>query len=328
MLQQLRSHSLSLQILLPLLAVLPYVIFIFNADLPDPVIHNAQGWLYHKWSLGITSRPWLFMALGWMINLLTAFSLYWLNIRFEVCGRRTVYISYLFGMIVLAPMGFHYFHPGMLGGLIVIFSLIFIFLVYHSSQTQAYIYNSGLFWGIAVLIYPPFIVLLPVYILSARYVKSTSFKDFLLLFTGFFTPVLIWMGLVFLKGEFRFQWLSLQQWFEFRKSWPPDLPGYDLIWYLFLGYIILMLFLNFGLYRVKKDVGRRVLTIIGQLIWVCPLAFLLFERVFVGILWFAMIPVAVMVSVAAFYSRDTWKADLIFIGFFLFMLAFQLNLIV
>lgn len=328
MLQQIRSHSLALQILLPFFAFLPYLIFLFSSGLPEPQIHNAQGWLYHNWSVGIVARPWLFMILGWLISLVTAYSLHWLNIRFEICGRRTVYVSYMFILLVLAPLGFHNFHPGMFGGLILIFSLIYIFLVYHSSQTQAYIFNAGFLWGIAAAVYPPYIVMLPVYILSARYVKSTHLKDFLLLFYGFLTPVLLWLGLIFLKGQFRFQWLSIQQWFELRTTWPPEFPGIDLLWYLFLGYIILMLLFNLGLYRVKKDVGRRVLTIISQLLWVCILIFLLFERVGIEIIWLALIPAAILLSVAAFNSRNPWKSDLVFIGFVLFMIAFQLNLLI
>ena len=328
MFQQLRSHSLLLQLLLPVFAFLPYLIFFFTPDIPTPVTHNAQGWIYHGWHEGINSKPWLFMILGWAFNLVIAYSLYWLNIRFEIIGKRTVYVSFLYCLLIFSPIGFHSFHPGMLGGIFILISLIFIFLIYHSKRTQAYIFNAGFFWGLAVIIYPPLILMLPLYILSARFVKYTRLKDFVLLFAGLMSPIWIWLAIIYLKGDFQFQWLSILQWTEIRKTWPPEWPGLPLLWYLFIGFISLVLIFNFNQYRVKKDVGRRVLTIISQLIWLCPIIFLLFERVSVEILWLALIPMSFLFSVAAFNTRNPWKADLTFLGFLLFMIAFQLNLFI
>lgn len=327
MFQQLRSHSFSLQLLLPVIAFLPYVIFIITGDVPEPITHNAQGWIYHNWLVSISNKPWLFLVLGWIFNLVTAYGLYWLNIRFEIVGKRTVYVSFLYCLLILSPLGFHSFHPGMLGGIFILFSLIFIFLIYHSKKTQAFLFNAGFFWGMGVVIYPPFFLMLPLYILSARYVKTTRLKDFALLFAGLAAPILLWLAIIYLKDGLEFQWLSLLQWVEIRKTWPPAIPGRPLLWYLFFGFIFLILLFNFNQYRVKKDVGRRVLTIIGQMIWLNPLIFLVFERVSVEILWVAMVPMSFLFSVAAFNTRDPWKSDLIFIGFLIFMIVFQLNLI-
>ena len=88
-----------------------------------------------------------------------------------------------------------------------------------------------------------------------------------------------------------------------------------------------MLLLNINLYRVKKDVGRRVVTIFGQLLWIIPIIFLLFERVSVDILWITLIPSALLFSVADENSRSKWKSDLAFAGFVVFMVIFQLKLI-
>ncbi len=326
MFKQLRSPSFSLQLMLPVIAFFPYLIFFF-VDIPEPIKHNAQGWIYHTWYIGIGHKPWLFLILGWLFNLVTAYSIYWLNIRFEIIGKRTVYVSFLYCLMILSPLGFHSFHPGMFGGMFILFSLIFIFLIYHSKQTQAYIFNAGFFWGMAVIIYPPFILLFPLYVLSARYVKSTRLKDFILLFTGLIVPILIWGAIIFLRGDFHFQWLSVLQWAEIRKTWPPSLPGRTLLWYLFFGYIFLILIFNANQYRVKKDVGRRVLTIMGQMIWLCPLIFLVFERVSIEILWLAIVPLTFLFSVAAFNIKNQWKSDLVFFGFLIFMIVFQLNLV-
>src|SRR5210317_1304748 len=107
MFQQLRSHSFSLQLLLPVIAFLPYIVFIITGEVTEPVKHNAQGWIYHTWFVGIANKPWLFLILGWVFNLVTAYSLYWLNIRFEIIGKRTVYLSFFYCLLILAPLGFH-----------------------------------------------------------------------------------------------------------------------------------------------------------------------------------------------------------------------------
>jgi len=328
MFQQLRSHSLSLQILLPILAFLPYLIFIFVPNIPQPDTHNAQGWIYQNWLDGINQKPWLFLIFGWVLNLITAFSLYWLNIRFEVIGKRTVYISFLFSLLVLTPLGFHTIHPGMLGGVFLLISLMFLFSIYHHKQTQAYLFNAGFFWGLAALVYPPFLAMLPLYILGARFVRYTRGRDFILLLTGLLTPIWIWTAYVYLSDNLNFQWLSILQWTELRRTWPPELPGNHVLWYLFIGFIALVLIFNLNLYRVKKDVGRRVLTLMGQLIWLCPAIFLAFERVSIEILWVALIPIAFLFSVAAFNSRRPFFSDLIFVCFFVFMLWFQLKLVI
>ncbi len=327
MFQSLRTHSLSLQILLPILAFLPYLVFLFIDEIPRPVIHNAQGWIYHGWQEGIDHRPWLFLILGWLLNLVMAYSLYWLNIRFELIGKRTVYISYLFSLLVLLPLGFHSFHPGMLGGVFLLISLIFLFLIYHHSQTQAYLFNAGFFWGLSVIVYPPFLAVFPLYILGARFVKYTNWKDFFLLLAGLLTPVWIWAAFAYLNGSLRFQWLNLVQWTELRSTWPPEMPGNKLLWYIYLGLLPIVLIFYINLYRVKKDVGRRVLTLISQLIWMCPLILLIFERVSIEILWVALVPVSFLLSVAAFNSKSPWISDLLFVILFGFMIVFQLNIL-
>jgi hypothetical protein len=327
MLRQLRSHSLPLQILLPFLAILPYLVFFFIKDIPYPEMHNAQGWFYNSWKNSLVDSPWLFMSIGWALNLVTAYTLNWINIRFEITGRRTVYVAYFYSLIAFTPLSYHIFQPAMLGGFLLLVSLIFIILVYHSKQSQAFLFNAGFFWGLASLVYPPFVALLPLYILSARYVKSTRFRDFVLLFTGFISPVWIWLSYQWLWGDIRFQWLSIGQWAEFRKTWPPELSGGNLLSYLFFAYLVIILLINMRLYRVKKDVGRRVVTIFGQLLWISPIIFLLFERVSVDILWITLIPSALLFSLADENSRSKWKTDLAFAGFMIFMILFQLNLI-
>ena len=328
MFQHLRSHSLSLQILLPILAFLPYLIFFFIAEIPQPNTHNAQGWIYNNWLMGLDHKPWLFLLLGWALNLLTAYSLYWLNIRFEVIGKRTVYISFLFSVLALTPLGFHTVHPGMLGGVFLLISLVFLFFIYHHNQTQAYLFNAGLFWGLSILVYPPFLAMLPLYLLGARFVRYTRGRDFILLITGLLTPVWIWVAFSYLSGEINFQWLSVLQWAELRKTWPPEFPGRPLLWYLLIGFIGLVLLLNLNLFRVKKDVGRRVLTLMGQLIRLCHAILLIFERVSIEVLWVALVPITFLLSVAAFNSRRPIVSDLIFICFFIFMILFQLNLVI
>ncbi len=327
MFQQLRSYSLSLQLLLPIIAFLPYLVFLFVADIPQPVTHNAQGWFYHNWQEGIMQKPWLFFVLGWLLNMITAYGLHWINIRFEVLGKRTVYVSFLFSLLALTSLGFHSFHPGMLGGILLFISLVFLFLIYHRSKTQAYLYNAGLFWGLSVLVYPPFLAMLPLYFLGARFVKSTRWNDYVLLFAGFITPIWIWAAYAYLKGYLNFQWLSLLQWVEIQKTWPPEFPGNQLLWHLFFVFLILVLLYNMNLYRVKKDVGRRVLTLMSQLIWLCTAIFLIFERVSIEIFWVALIPLSFLFSVAAFNSRKPFVSDLIFTGFFIFMIIFQIKLV-
>jgi len=327
MFQQLRSHSLSLQILLPILAFLPYILFIFTGDFPELKTHNAQGWIYHNWQLLLGERPWLLMIMGWALNILIAFSLYWLNIRFEIVGKRTVYIAFLFCLMVFTPLGFHSFHPGMLGGVFLLISLIFLFQVYHQKEKQGYLFNAGFFWGLACLLYPPLLAMIPMYFLGARFVRYNMGRDLILLIAGFSVPVWIWSGFTYLNGQFNYQWLSFLQWFDLRTTWPPEFPGNQLLWLLFILFIGLALALNINLFRVKKDIGRRVLTFMGQLIWLCPLIFLVFERVSIEILWLALVPISFLFSVAAFNSRRPFLTDLIFTFFFILMVFFQIKTI-
>jgi len=324
MFRALKSQNISLQIILPILALIPIILVFFLPELPLNAGHNAQGWFY-----GITNRGWLdapvlMSIFAYIPLILISTWLFWFNIRFEIIGERTISNSFFYLVLCLTPINLHFFHPGLLAAVLIFIGFNIVFGLYEKPKAMAAIFNSGFVFGLAILVYPPSVFFFPIFIVAIGVMKSVEPKDIVSLLIGIIGPIWLWIGWLILKGELGYEWAGFKQWFEVRSSWPPFIGTNRTLIIVWLSWILMYLVLSVRLYRSRKDVGRRILSALFQFVWMGPAIFLIFEKVSIEIWWFMALPVSMLFSLAVFNARRNIYGNFLILSLVVFLVLSHL----
>ncbi len=314
-----------MQILLPIIGFLPFLSFVFVPGIDLLTVHNAQGFSYNLYREGLMDSSNLLLVGSFLLLVLFSVILFVVNIRFEILGQRSMILSYFYLFLVCTPMTNLYLHPAGISGLLLFSGLLFLFGIYHKEKHLLNILNSGIFFGLSTLIFPPFLLFFPIFLLAVVRMKQPSWRDFAVIILGFLIPVWIYVAYLFLTHQLAYEWISFNQWFEIRKSWPPPLPGNTALFLIWIGGLLLLLPLSITIARSRKDSGRRIISVLIQFLWMGPLLFLLLERVSFEIWGLVSLPVAILFSLAVINSRRKWTARLIVLSMILFLIWFQID---
>jgi len=321
----LKSQRISMQILLPIIGFLPFLSFIIVPGSDLFFVHNAQGFSYNLYRESLSESPNLLILGSYLLVILFSSILFIINIRYDILGQRSVILSYFYLFLVCTPMVNMYLHPAGLGGLLLFAGLLFLFSIYQKERPLPIILNAGILYGLSALIYPPYLLFFPVFWLAIARMKQPSWRDFAVIIMGFLIPVWIYGSYLFLNHRLAYEWISILQWFEFRQSWSLVLPGNSTIHLIWIVWLILMLPVAITVARSRKDAGRRIISVLVQLLWMGPLIILLFERVSLEIWGLISIPMAVLFSQAVVNSRKKFTSRLLIFSMILFLFLFQIN---
>ncbi len=320
-----KSQRISMQLMLPILGLLPFVGFFLFHDRVSLPTQNMQGWLYEmyveKQHSGVV---WLVLA-SFLQVILISYALFWMNIRYEILGQRTVLLSYVFLMMIGTPMMHQYLHPAGLSMVFLFSALLFLFKLYQGNKPLPDIYNAGLCAVIAIICYPPSLFFSPILFLAIVWLKEPRFRDFMALLLGLVTPVWVVIAVLILFGDLNYAWIGFKQWFEIRSTWPPMIPGNSKLMLIWMIWMLLSLPLAVSAARSRKDAGRRVMSILAHFSWISPVLFLVFEHVSFEIWQFMALHLSILFSLAILNTRINWISNLLFFSFFVFLLIFQLE---
>lgn len=328
MFKALYSQKVSAQLLLPLFGLLPFMALLIRPGADQPPVFNNQGMLYAAYRFMLENHPIWLIAGAWLLLSLFSTYLFWFAIRFELIGQRTVLISYLYFFLTAIPLLTSYLNPAMLSGCILFLGLVSIFTIYGQARYKSRIFNAGLIFGLGVLLYPLFIFLLPVYLFALVQMRQPKLSDVLILFIGALTVIWIYSAILLVTDSFLYEWESVRQWFSLRETWPVSVPGHRLLLLLWTGWIILLLPMTFAASGARKDAGRRVISVLVQLLWILPVLLLVFERVSADVWGLACLPVSVLLTLALTQSRNRWMAQLFFLITLAFLILFQIDRLV
>lgn len=326
MFQALKSQKVSLQLLLPVFGLLAYAgLFI---RLPDAisVVHNPQGLLYSWYRDGLADFPLALLFGSYVLLVVFSSYLFWFNVHFEIIAQRTVLISYLYFFIAAIPLFLGYLHPGFLAAMVWFLGLVSIFSIYGKTRYLSRVFNAGIIFGISVILYPPYTVMIPVYLLAIGRMKQPALRDFIALILGIGGVIWLYMGMLWLTGGLAYQWESVRQWFTIRTTWPIPIAGNNSLQIIWLIWLLLTLPMTLSASRARKDAGRRVSSVLLQLLWFAPALLILFERVSLEVWSLTTIPLCILLAQALANSKRGWMYNLFFVGMIAFLIAFQILL--
>ncbi len=325
MFNAIKSQKISAQILLPVFGFIPFLTLLIWPSTEPFQVHNAQGFFNTAYKELLVENTAVLILGSFFLVALFATLLFWVNTTFEIIGQRTVILSYIFFLVACAPLYLGFLHPGFLGAIVLYLGLISIFSIYHSTGHLARIFNGGILFGLSILFYPPYVMILPVFIIAVARMKQPRLNDYLVLLLGPACVFWIYGGYLFLTDKLAYEWISILQWFEFRKTWPILFSGHKTLQLAFLIWIVLMLPLALALARSRKDVGRRIISVLLHFLWIPPVMVVVLERPSYELWGLASVPISVLFSLAVMNSRSKWLSDFLVIGLILFLIVFQIE---
>ena len=323
MFKALKSQKVTLQVLLPFIGLLAYPGLVLSERTDLFVVTNAQGFLYSFYRTLSETHPLILVVGSFTLLVLFSTYLFWFNIRFEILGQRTVLISYLYFFVVAVPLYLGHLHPGFLAAVVLFLGLVSIFNVYGKTRYLANLFNAGLVFGLAVILYPPYLVMLPLFLLAIARMKQPLLRDFITLILGLLAVIWLYSGILLVSGDFAYQWISVKQWFAIRSTWPLPIGGNHILQIIWLSWIIVMVLFSLSASRARKDAGRRVSSVLLQLLWITPLMAIIFERVSVEVWSLMAIPMAKQLTLGLSSIRRPWLYNLFFVILTGFLIAFQ-----
>ncbi len=109
--------------------------------------------------------------------------------RHEFANRENYFPALVYFLFCAADLSNLYLNPIVFANLFVLLGLRRLLATYRISSPTFMLYDSGLFIALAIFIFPPTIVLLPLVWVGLLRLRSFSIREWLLPTAGFFTPV-------------------------------------------------------------------------------------------------------------------------------------------
>ncbi len=255
-----------------LIFLLLFIVLLFVKDWLTPAYYTIQPLdspltklVYHLLKSPISQAALAVILVGWqsvMVNSLVT--------RHRLSRLMSYIPGAVYALMVLWITRFT-LHPALLATTFTMMAFIYLFRLYKKYMPAGTLYKAGCFIGLATLVYSPFWVYIIAGLLSLFSLRRRSIFEFLQLFSGFLSPVIIFISLSFYHDALASAWKFLLVnpfWPSFHLNEPywqyAPFAGF------FLAYIFI--FLNYSSLSKKKsiDASKKI----GILNWSFLLALL------------------------------------------------------
>lgn len=326
-----RSVSFTTQAMIPVLGLTLYAIawFLPGNLVPGDSYGNgffyqpSEGWL-NVLSTEMVQLPlWAQMVPSFLITVLTAGLLVRTDMRDMLMGSRSYAIAYVF--IFLATSGGHsfLFHPAMLSGYFIVLSYRFVLDLYKKENGYSLVFGMGFSWGVALLLYPPALLLTPAIMIGLLLMIPTVWRHWLVAFLGIIIPSLLVAVLLFLLGSLENEGYSFLAWFKIRQIRLPEFILKEPFIAVWVGLILIWTFIASVNYRNPRIQSRRLFQANFVLFVFILLMSASLETVTAEVLWLLVIPVSYLMTFWALRVRKGWLRDFFFISLLLSYFLFR-----
>jgi hypothetical protein len=249
----------------------------------------------------------------------------WINYIFseaQITDQRTFVPAAVWIVITLLDKGY------MVPGEPILLSFVMIALVHslmdirQEEASAKQCYNSGFLAGIAIAVHPPFVLYLPVLILSLFNLRAYSIREYMIALLGVFTPM-FWVWSYFYITGGQFNWLA-----ELTEKM--ELISFELDIYLQIGTAFILFFSLAGLvslagivqsagFKRKKNV-RNILYQTGG----AGLVFALSNNWIFANSFFVLVPLSMLISTLLLRINKKPVPDLLFGIFAISLITLQI----
>ena len=310
-----RSPLATIQVLIPVIGLILFIPGFANLQLPVPYQHTGEGWFYLQWKAMLEWPIFVQVGIGLMCLAVLTILLVNLDQRFQLSGGRTFILSFV--ILFLASSNGHLFryHPAMLAACFLSLSYYYLVVLYKTSQPGFTLFNMAFSYGMAVLIYPPLIIVIPAMMLGMLLNVTPVWNNWTLLITGFSAPfLLVWIVFHTLLHQ-TYVANGFFRWFEIRKEWPAEVVNLSPILILWIAGFILFILIASSSYRNLKNISRQFYLVLVVQFALSLIAALLFQTVSFEIFWIWIIPASFLFTLWIYKMRKGFGRELFFLFF-------------
>lgn len=239
-------------LLISSILLLPYTILVRLHDFifPRPLVAHDGGILYDL-IIGICktsiSQSILAVALifiqAWMINYTIS--------RNRLTKNFTSLAGLIYILFMSACIDMHGINPIIIGNTFIILFFQELFYIYKKPRSAMYLFNAGFYLGMALLIFFPYVIIVPVGLLGILIMNVISIKRILQFLLGVATPLYLFFVLFYFNQNEHQLWNGI---FHFNL---PDLANFTLLNYYHLipaGLGILFIIFSYNGYMQKQSI--------------------------------------------------------------------------
>jgi hypothetical protein len=252
LLKYFNSNKAGLQIFILAIAIIlwlhswfePAVAVSFNPALSGPIGRLLVN--------RVSAKPGLSAFLAMMVIVLYGYLLIQLNAKYLFLKTRSQ-LPQLFYIIVAGGLVYlHILSPAMLATLFVI---LLIFRLFKSFKKDRLVFNfldAGILLAVAVLIYIPAVVLLPLLFITLILFRNMVWQEWIYPWIGFFIPFLFWGSYLFITDQ---SITIIME--EFRRAFSSAgvTHNHSIIALAFYGYLALLVII--GSFHMIRTIGIR-----------------------------------------------------------------------
>jgi len=328
-----RSSSLTAQIMIPVIGFLFFASgwFLPARLAPGEVYGNGyyylptDGLFYNWWRLLAALPLWVQVVPTLLLAVVSALSLVHEDTRHLLLGRRCFGIAYVYLFLVASSGYLLLAHPAFLAGYLMLLGTGFVLDLFKNEAKYDLVFGFCFTWGLAALIYPPVVVVLPVIIIGLAVMVSTLWRHWVVALTGLILPALITVMVLYLTGDLQYEISSFLQWFRLRTTWPPDYLTREPFLLAWLGILLFWIVVASLSYRNPKIQSRQLFLVnFSQFLFLLVMALGL-ETVSVEVLWLLLVPVTYLLTLWALEVRRGWVRDLFFLSLLASFIFFRIR---
>jgi hypothetical protein len=322
-----RSISFTVQAMIPILGLILFGIawFLPGTMSQGTVYGNGlyflpkEGWLYTFW-LQVGSFPlWVQIVPSYLTAIITGVLIAGNDMKNLLVGRRSYAMAIVFLFLVTSGGHFSLFHPAFLAGLLIVLSQRFLLDVYKRETEYSIVFMVGFTWGVAILLYPPVILLTPAILVGLLFMVATGWRHWVVIFLGIAVPLVLVGSFWFLLGDLHYEIDTFLSWFKIRKTFIPAFFQKEPFIAAWFGLILIWIVIASIGYRNPKIQSRQLFQS-NFLMFVFVLLITIFlETVSVEFIWLLMIPTTYIITFWVLDVKREWMRDLFF---FTLLLAF------
>jgi len=257
-----KTNQAYLILLIPITAILLWLTGFIDCNLESFTANRSVTMpLYALFDSFINSNCYLSLATALILALAQGFYLSNLNKNFIFIKQRSYLHSFIFLLIISSSVLTRFATPAIFANFFILFSINWLFHSYKKVRPNTELFNSGLFLSIASLFYLNSLLLLPLLLFAYIILHTVKFKEFLVIISGFITPLILTAGVLFINDKLFIYTESIWNYitqtnYNFNNN---------IFSYIFYGWLILLLFIailsfsnNFG---TKKISSRKFLSV-------------------------------------------------------------------
>lgn len=153
----------------------------------------------------------LFLGLNLVFSIINGYLISFICTKHEVSDKQNLLPGFFFilftGILNLSGA----FHPIIPASTLLLFSLFRLFAIYREELSLSEVFDASFLLSIAVLVYAPFVILVPLPFIAMLILKPFKLREWLLSLLGLITPMVFASALLFMGNRDYFYYLKIIQ---------------------------------------------------------------------------------------------------------------------